>query len=85
MNRKTSTQTGPAPIHSLFSICLFSETVVEKRVVLEILHKQYNISRLFRIVAHAELFGILHLFTLILEEFDYTARVQHALVVVERK
>ena len=31
------------------------------------------------------LFGIFHLFTLFLEEFDYTAGVQHALVAVERK
>ena len=85
MNRKTSTQTGPAPTHSLFNICLFSDTVGGKGVLLEILHRKYNISRLFRIVAHAELFGIFHLFTLILEEFDYTARVQHALVAIERK
>ena len=45
----------------------------------------YNCSRLFRMLAHAELFGIFNLFTLVLEEFDYTARVQHALVAVERK
>ena len=37
---------------------------------------------IFRILAHAELFGIFHLFTVFLEEFDYTARVQHALVTV---
>ena len=45
----------------------------------------YICSRLFRILAHAELFGIFHLFTLFLEEFDCTAGVQHALVAVERK
>ena len=39
----------------------------------------YICGRLFRIPAHAELFGLLHLFTLFLEEFDYTARAQHAL------
>ena len=33
----------------------------------------------FLIHAHAELFGRFHLFTLFLEEFDYTARVQHVL------
>ena len=32
----------------------------------------YIYSRLFRILALAELFGIFHLFTLFLEEFDYT-------------
>ena len=37
--------------------------------------------RLFRIPAHAELFSLFDLFTLILEEFDYTARVQHVLYV----
>ena len=42
----------------------------------------YICSRLFRILAHAELFGI---FSLFLEEFDYTARVQHALVAIQRK
>ena len=36
----------------------------------------------FRIPAHADLLGIFHLFTLFLEEFDYTARVQHTLVAV---
>ena len=40
---------------------------------------------LFRILAHAEPFGIFHLFTFFLEEFDYTARAQYALVAVERK
>ena len=45
----------------------------------------YICSRLFRILAHADLFGIFHLFTLFLEEFDYTARVQHALVAVKQK
>ena len=45
----------------------------------------YICSRLFRILAYAELFGIFHLFTLFLEEFDYTARVQHVLVAVEQK
>ena len=29
--------------------------------------------------AHAELFGLLHLFPLYLEEFDYTVRIQHVL------
>ena len=33
----------------------------------------------FRIYAHAKLFGLFHLFTLFLEEFDYTARIQHVL------
>ena len=33
----------------------------------------------------AELFGNFHLFTLFLEDIDYTARVQHALVAVEWK
>ena len=45
----------------------------------------YTCLRLFRLLAHADLFGIFHLFRLLLEEFDYTARVQHALVAVERK
>ena len=45
----------------------------------------YICSRLFRILAHAEVFGIFHLFKLFLEGFDYTAKVQHALVAVERK
>ena len=36
---------------------------------------------LFRILAHVELFGIFHLFTL----YDYIARVQHGLTAVERK
>ena len=35
--------------------------------------------RLFRIPAHAELFSLFHLFTLFLDEYDYTARVQHVL------
>ena len=41
----------------------------------------YICGRLFRIHVHAhkELFGLLHLFTLFYEEFDYTARVQHVL------
>ena len=39
----------------------------------------YICGRLFRIPAHAELFDLLHLFTLFLEEFDYSARVQHVL------
>ena len=39
----------------------------------------YICGRLFRIPAHAELFGLFHLFTLFLEEFDYTARVQYVL------
>ena len=39
----------------------------------------YIFGCLFRISAHAELFGLFHLFTLFLEEFDYTARVQHVL------
>ena len=39
----------------------------------------YVCDHLFRIPAHAEFFGIFHLFTLFLEEFDYTARVQHVL------
>ena len=39
--------------------------------------------RLFLIPAHAELFGLFHLFTLFLEEFDYTARVQHVLHTTE--
>ena len=39
----------------------------------------YICGRLFRIPAHAELIGLFHLFTLFLEEFDYTARVQHVL------
>ena len=39
----------------------------------------YICGRLFRIPAHAELFNLLHLFTLFLEEFDYSARVQHVL------
>ena len=30
-------------------------------------------------LAHAELLGLLHLFTLFLEKFDYTARVQRDL------
>ena len=33
----------------------------------------YICGRLFRIPAHAELFGLFHLFILFLEEFDYTA------------
>ena len=33
----------------------------------------------FIYAAHVELFGLFHLFTLILDEFDYTARVQHVL------
>ena len=45
----------------------------------------YICSRLFRIFAHAELFDIFHLFTLLLEEFDYTVRIQYALIAVERK
>ena len=45
----------------------------------------YICSRLFKLLAHAELFGIFHLFTLFLKEFDYTTRVQHELVAVERK
>ena len=53
-------------------------------VILYLRGAAYNCSRLFRILAHAELFGIFHLFTLFLEEFYYTARVQHALVAVER-
>ena len=40
---------------------------------------------IFRILKHAELFGIFHFFTLFLEEFDNTARVQHALAAVERQ
>ena len=43
------------------------------------LNKYIFFGRLFRIPAHAELFGLFHLFTLFLEEFDYTARVQHVL------
>ena len=39
----------------------------------------YICGRLFRIPTHAELFGRVHLFTVFLEEFDYTARVQHDL------
>ena len=39
----------------------------------------YICGRLFRIPAHVEHFGLFHLFTLFLEEFDYTARVQHVL------
>ena len=39
----------------------------------------YICGRLFRIHAHAEFFGLFHLFTLFLEEFDYIARVQHVL------
>ena len=39
----------------------------------------YICGRLFRIPAHAELFGLFHLFTLFLKEFDYTAREQHVL------
>ena len=39
----------------------------------------YICGRLFRIPAHAELFGLFLLFTLLLEEFDYIARVQHVL------
>ena len=31
----------------------------------------------YEILAHAELFGLFHLFTLFLEEIDYTAKVQH--------
>ena len=33
----------------------------------------------FRILAHVECFGLFHLFTLLLEKCDYTARVQHVL------
>ena len=33
----------------------------------------------FPIYAHAIIFGLFHLFTLFLGEFDYTARVQHVL------
>ena len=39
----------------------------------------YIFGRLFRIHGHAELFGLFHLFTLFLEEFGYTARLQHVL------
>ena len=39
----------------------------------------YICGHLFRIPAHAELFGLFHLFTMCLEEFDYTAGVQHIL------
>ena len=39
----------------------------------------YICGPLFRIHAHAERFGLFHLFTLFLEEFDYTTRVQHVL------
>ena len=47
----------------------------------------YICSRLFRILAHAKLFGIFHLFTWFLDKFDYTAtcRVHHAQVAVEWK
>ena len=54
-------------------------------LTIQAVHGVYICSRPFRILAHAEFFGIFHLFTLLLEEFDYTARVQHALVAVERK
>ena len=36
----------------------------------------YICSRLYEVLAHAELFGLFHLFTLFFEVFDYTARVQ---------
>ena len=39
----------------------------------------YICGRLFGIPAHAELFGLLHLLTLFLEEFDYTASIQQVL------
>ena len=39
----------------------------------------YICGRPFRIPAHAELIGLFPLFTLFLEEFDYTSRVQHVL------
>ena len=45
----------------------------------------YHCSRVFEILTHGELFGIFHWFTLFVEEFDYTARVQQALVAVEQK
>ena len=35
--------------------------------------------REFEVLAHAELFGLFYLFTLFLEQFDYTARVQRVL------
>ena len=41
--------------------------------------------RLFRILAHAELFVFFPFVHIVLEEFDYTARVQNALAAVERK
>ena len=43
------------------------------------LHRVYMCSCDIEILAHAERFGLFHLFTLFLEGFHYTARVRHAL------
>ena len=44
-----------------------------------------NLDCLLRIPTHAEMFGLFHLFTLFLEEFDYTAREQNVLHTTEWK
>ena len=39
----------------------------------------YICPRVYEVLAHAERFGVFHLFTLFLEEFDYTTRVPRVL------
>ena len=44
-----------------------------------VIYAAHICSCVFRIFVHTELFGLFLLFALFLEEFDYTATVQHVL------
>ena len=61
--------------------CLINERSIGHYTIMSAPHgrRVYICSRLFEILAHAEILGLFRLFTLFFEEFDYTARVQHVL------